>query len=79
MEAIRDPIFWTNLENLAMIIKPIHEAQKISESNDATLGKVMPRWQNLWKELLEMVGLVPELEDFIVSGDPGFFSLFDAC
>ena len=26
MEAIRDPGFWTNLENLAMIIKPIHEA-----------------------------------------------------
>jgi hypothetical protein len=78
MEAIRDPIFWANLENLAMIIQPIHEAQKMSESNHATLGKVLPRWQNLQKELLEMIGLVPELEDFIISSDPDFLSPFDS-
>ena len=42
MEAICDLVFWTNLENLAMIIQPIYEAQKMSESNHAILGKVLP-------------------------------------
>ena len=67
------------MENLAIIIKPIHEAQKISKSNHATLGKVIPQWQNLRQELLGMVGLVPELKDFMVLNDPDFFSPFDAC
>jgi hypothetical protein len=61
-----------------MIIQPIHEAQKMSESNHATLGKVLPRWQNLRKELLEMIGLVPKLEDFIISSNPDFLSLFNS-
>jgi hypothetical protein len=47
MEAIYNPRFWTNLENLAIIIKPIYKAQKISKSNYATLGKVILQWQNL--------------------------------
>ena len=50
----------------------------MSKSNHATLGKVMPRWQNLRQELLGMVDLVPELKDFIVSNNPDFSSPFDA-
>jgi hypothetical protein len=61
-----------------MIIQPIHEAQKMSESNHATLRKVLPRWQNLRKELLEMISLVPELKDFIISSDPDLLSPFDS-
>jgi hypothetical protein len=49
----------------------------MSKSNHATLGKVMPRWQNLRQELLGMVNLVPELKDFIVLNNPDFFSLFN--
>jgi hypothetical protein len=50
----------------------------MSESNHATLRKVLPRWQNLRKELLEIISLVPKLEDFIISSDPNFLSLFDS-
>jgi hypothetical protein len=50
----------------------------MSESNHTTLGKVMPRWQNLWQELLRIVDLVPKLKDFIVSNNPDFSSLFNA-
>ena len=50
----------------------------MSKSNHATLGKVLLQWQNLQKELLEMISLVPKLEDFIISSDPDFLSLFDS-
>jgi hypothetical protein len=39
MEAIYNPRFWTNLENLAIIIKPIYKAQKRS----TTMAKPLTR------------------------------------
>jgi hypothetical protein len=48
---ILDQDFWTKLNELADILKPIHEAQKMSESNNANLAKVVPRWLRLEQEL----------------------------
>ena len=43
-DVILDDMFWVQLGKLCQALKLIHEAQKISESNDSTLGKVIPRW-----------------------------------
>jgi uncharacterized protein (UPF0548 family) len=46
-DVIMDDQFWVQLEKLCKVLKVIHEAQKKSESNDSTLGKVIPRWLQL--------------------------------
>lgn len=48
---ILEDTFWSKLQRLCQIIKPIHKAQKMSEALGATLGKVVPRWNNLQKQL----------------------------
>ncbi len=48
---ILDHSFWTNLSSLEQILHPIHEAQKMSESDKSTLSKVVPRWMKLEAEL----------------------------
>ena len=40
---ITDHTFWTDLSSIEQIIQPIHEAQKMSESDRSTLSKVVPR------------------------------------
>jgi hypothetical protein len=39
---------------LSEILKPIHEAQKMLESNSATLAKVVPRWLSLKHKLRKL-------------------------
>jgi hypothetical protein len=51
---ILDHSFWTNLSSLEQILRPIHEAQKMSESNKSTLSKVVPRWMKLEAELQQL-------------------------
>jgi hypothetical protein len=48
---ILDSEFWNKLEEVAVIIKPIHDAQKMSESNSATLAHVVPWWLKLEQKL----------------------------
>ena len=43
----------------------IYEAQKKSESNDLTLGKVIPRWLQLREDLVALIPIVPALESFV--------------
>jgi hypothetical protein len=40
---ILDSEFWSKLQEMAKIIKPIHEAQVMSESNSSTLAHVVPQ------------------------------------
>src|ERR1700722_4571226 len=60
--------FWTALSDLVAIVRPIHEAQKVSESNGATLAKVVPRWQKLEQELQSLSTVYPDLAPFIAKG-----------
>ena len=55
------------LSELAEILKPIHEAQKMSESNSATLGKVIPRWLGLKEDLKGLSKLYPYLDPILTS------------
>lgn len=43
-EYVQDYEFWTELDELITILRPIHENQKMSEANDATLDKVYTQW-----------------------------------
>jgi hypothetical protein len=68
---ILDANFWKELSELAHILKPIHEAQKMSESNGATLAHVMPRWQRLEKDLKDLALVYPYLNPLL--GPDGVF------
>jgi hypothetical protein len=58
---ITDPGFWTTLSSIEQIIQPIHEAQKMSESDRSTLAKVVPRWQKLEQDLRALSTVHSEL------------------
>ena len=38
-----DDLWWQKLKSLSLLFRPIHSWQKMSESNRATLAKVLPR------------------------------------
>jgi hypothetical protein len=44
---LQSPLFWQDLRGLYNIIQSFHEQQKISESNNAGLRYVYPRWLKL--------------------------------
>ncbi len=46
-----DSDFWTALDDLINILRPIHDAQKASERNGATIDLVYARWLELQKHL----------------------------
>ena len=46
-----DSNFWASLDDLINILRPIHEAQKLSERNGATIDLVYSRWLNIQKHL----------------------------
>jgi hypothetical protein len=64
-ESILDSHFWIDIENLAMAIKPIHEAIKLSERTDSTIGEVIPRWDKVKSELSNLIPFIPELSSFL--------------
>ena len=53
---LRDSTFWIGLRDLKALLLPIHEAQKMSESDRAHLGKVNGRWVNIQNEMKSMSG-----------------------
>lgn len=59
--------FWTNLEKLRVILKPLDDALKMSESNKSTLAHVLPRWNSICVHLEEMNILYqsPEFDRFM--------------
>jgi hypothetical protein len=58
---INDRSFWDKLKGLQSLLKPIYEAQKMSESTHSTLDKVYPRWVQIQSHLnmLSQLGLNP--------------------
>ena len=56
LHILRQLTFWSNLDFMLEILKPIHLQQKKSESNTHHLGAVLQSWsriKNNWKRLLE--------------------------
>jgi len=48
--------FFVHLDDLITIIKPIHEMQKMSEANKASIAYVFERWTALHQHLTQMTG-----------------------
>lgn len=66
-EVISSLEFWSDIEALARILQPVHEAQKMSESQMAHLGHVIKRWDDIlmeWQKLLS-TGQYPQLHNVI--------------
>jgi hypothetical protein len=51
-ELLKTKDFWIQLEDLCEILSPIHELQRMSEDNKATLIYVYGRWRNIYNHLL---------------------------
>lgn len=64
-----DSKFWSKLVELAEIIKPIHEAQKMFKSNSATLAHVVPRWLQLEKKLITLSEIYQYLKPILAPGE----------
>ena len=60
-KTITDHRFWANLSSIEQILRPIHEAQKMSESDNSTLSKVVPRWLKIEAELKQLEVVLPSL------------------
>lgn len=43
-EYVQDYEFWTEVDKLITILRPIYENQKISKANNVTLDKVYTQW-----------------------------------
>ena len=64
-EAICDREFWNRIDDLLMIFKPIHNAQKSSEDTESTVAHVVPRWNEIEATLTSLTSTIPELASFI--------------
>ena len=54
--------FWANLEALRVILKPLDDALRMSESNQSTLAYVVSRWNTILEHLEEMKALYSSQE-----------------
>lgn len=51
LQYIMDPMFWAQLDELRDLLQPIDKALKMSESDRANLGRVLPRWDGIHTHL----------------------------
>jgi len=61
--------FWSNLEALQIILKPLDVALRMSESNRSTLAHIVSRWNTIVVHLEEMKTLYSseEFENFMTN------------
>jgi len=62
LDIILSSEFWSNLEALRIILKPLDDALRMSESNRSTLAHIVPRWNTIVEHLEEMKTLYPSEE-----------------
>lgn len=72
MESIRDREFWNRIDDLLMIFKPIHEAQKSSEDTESTIAHVGPRWDKIEADLKGLTSTIPKLKN-LMAPNRGFY------
>jgi hypothetical protein len=62
--AIKDALFWSNMDLLKDIIEPIDTQIRMAESTKAHLGTVMKRWNAVEDVLKANESQLPELKEF---------------
>jgi hypothetical protein len=68
-----DDGLWERLELLLTLLTPVHESQKMSESNTAHIGRVKSRWDHIRAEFLQL----ERLEQFEFVDWPFLWEIFD--
>ncbi len=65
-EFLVDSTFWSKLDALRALLKPIDDAIKASESNKSDLAKVLPRWAEIFAHFQRQNPLLQSaLDDFL--------------
>ena len=65
-EFLVDSTFWSNLDGLRALLKPIDDAIKASESNKSDLAKVIPHWAEIFAHFERQSPLLQSaLDDFL--------------
>lgn len=67
---ISDFEFWGNLDRLEKVLKPIDKVLRQSESQEAHLGLVLERWNEICEVLQQQQQKFPELNEFMSSNGP---------
>lgn len=57
--------FWQELDAFLYLFKPIHEAQKMSESDRAQLSKVPQRWLDIYAHLHNAKAIYPQAQEVL--------------
>ena len=57
LDIILSSEFWANLEALRVILKPLDDALRMSESNQSTLAHAVSRWNTILEYVDEMKAL----------------------
>ena len=67
LNIIADCCFWADLDDLQLILEPIHKAQKMSESSKAHLGYVIQQWNSIFLEWMRLNhnGRYPQIQEII--------------
>src|SRR5438552_9387208 len=65
-EFLVDSTFWSKLDALRALLKPIDDTIKASESNKSDLAKVLPRWAEIFAHFQRQNPLLQSaLDDFL--------------
>jgi hypothetical protein len=64
---LKDPTFWSNLDQLKDVLEPLDNQVRMAESTNAHIGTVLKRWKTVEELLKTQVNHLPELENFITT------------
>ena len=64
---LKDPMFWSNLDQLKDVLEPLDNQVRMAESTDAHIGTVMKRWKTVEDLLKSQANHLPKLENFIMT------------
>jgi hypothetical protein len=65
VDKLVSPAFWTTVEMFKELLEPIDEAIRMSESDKAHLGHVLPRWAEIMSHLKRSVTSFPGLHEYL--------------
>ena len=77
-EYIQSLQFWSGLEDLHIILECIDKAIKMSESNRAHLGYVLPRWRAIFQHLEGLKKDFPVFEEFLKPKGMSYVNITDS-
>jgi len=59
---LKNPKFWTSLEQARDILEPLHQTQYLSEAEDYSLSRVLHNWNKIRADLYSKAKKYPHIE-----------------